>query len=464
MPPLKAAHILAQDSIAVEAQLALFFQQLISPIGVAGAVIAAGVLVWAIVFRKMYETTAGIALGSVMFQLHPDALTQNLLLGPLQAYRYASKSIAFGLLVLAALAALAIRLDRRWRAIGFAAASFYAFQVYYTLQLLVFANEGLARGFFGVIAITLMFTVFGIGMGRRMQDAASARSALELLAWLAVAFITINMVQLAAGTDGAFVGGRLAGIGGNAQMMGGISAMLLLACVYLANDLPAKRPLRWMSLASAGILGIFILATGSRTATTATVLGLASMFRLQMGRLLVFGILGGLVAFVGISGFEQSSSGVDRMLQAPNTRADVWAEAVAAFMTSPIVGNLPFSGSPDTVFSGVESTFLRTLANLGLVGLAVVLMPFGAMVLAVPKALWLGKADPSYRRLTDFYVASVAAILVLNTLDGYAFGLLTFPVIFMYITFTLGDFIQDSARELVAATDSAEPLGEPSWT
>ena len=463
MPTLHLAPILAQDSIAVEAQIALFFQQLLSPVGVAGAVIAAGVLVWAIVFRKVFETAAGIALGSVMFQLHPDALTQNVLLGPLQAYRYASKSIAFGLLGLAALAALTIKPDRRWRSVGFAAVSFYAFQVYYTLQLLVFANEGLVRGFFGIFAITLMFTVFGVGMGRRMQDAAGARAALELFAWLAVAFIALNLAQIAGGIGGAFVAGRLAGIGGNAQMMGGISALLLLACVYLANDLPATRPLRWVSLVSAGVLGIFVLATGSRTATLATVLGLASMFRLQMGRLLVFGLLGALVAFVGISGFEQSSAGVDRMIEAPNTRAEVWAEAVAAFMNSPIVGNLPFSGSPDAVFSGVESTFLRTLANLGVLGLAVVLLPFGAMVFAVPKALWLGKADPAYRRLTDFYVGSVAAILVLNTFDGYAFGFLTFPVIFMYVTFTLGDFIQDSARDTATSTAALELPGEPSW-
>ena len=68
--------ILAQDSIAVEAQIALFVQNLLSPVGVAGAIIGLAVLVWAIVFRRVFEVTAGIAAASVMFQLHPDALTQ----------------------------------------------------------------------------------------------------------------------------------------------------------------------------------------------------------------------------------------------------------------------------------------------------------------------------------------------------------------------------------------------------
>ncbi len=452
--------LLAQDSVAVEAQIALFFQQLLSPTGIAVALAGGGVLIAALVFRKVLPVTAGIAMASVTFQLHPDAITLNVLLGPLQAFRYSSKSIAFGLLVIGVVAVLGMNLPRRGRSVGFAASAFLAFQLYYIVQVLVFSDFGLLRGVFGLVSVTLMFLVYAVGFGRRFDGPHGARDALSIFAWVGAAFVTVNLVQIALGRSGAFVGGRLAGICGNAQMMGGVTTMLLLGNAYLAADLPRGRPAWVVSVVNSGLLALLIVATGSRTAVLGSSVGLMFIFRRQIGRAILLAVPVVIVFFAASAYLEETGDAVSRMIDAPNTRAGVWSKALSQFMGSPVFGILPFGGE-DGEQSGVESTLLRSLASLGLIGGIVVLLPFAAMVANCVHANWLGRADPDYRRICDFYVGSSLAIIVFNTFDGYGFGLLTFPVVFMYLNFSLGDFLAAEARapaeeELAGAEPSTD--------
>ena len=449
--------VLAQDSVAVEAQILLFLQQLASPTGVAGAIIAGAILVAALVFRKGLPVMGGIAMASVAFQLHPNALTINMLLGPLQAFRYASKSIAFALLGIGMWAALSLPLAQRGRSVGLAATTFLAFQLYYIVQVLLFADSGLARGAFGILSVTMMFVVFAVGLGRRIQDPASARDALSVFAWVGAAFVAINFVQIALGRQGAFVGGRLAGICGNAQMMGGVSSMLLIANAYLASDLPKVRPSWWMSVASSGLLALLVVATGSRTAVLASGIGLMFLFRRQLGRAIVLAVPV-VIVFLFASGYlEETEGAVSRMIDAENTRAAVWATALGEFLSSPVFGTLPFEGD----LSGTESSLLRALAATGLIGGALIALPFLAMIFNCVRANWLGATDSRYRRICDYCIASSLAILVFNTLDGYAFGLLTFPVVFMYTTFTLGDFLAaESHAPLMQEMTDGEPTAD----
>ena len=443
---------LAQDSVAVEAQILLFLQQLASPTGVAGVIVAGATLVAAIVFRKVLPVMGGIAMASVAFQLHPDVLTVNMLLGPLQAFRYASKSIAFALLGICVIAALSLPIAQRGRSVGFAATSFVVFQLYYLIQVLLFAESGLARGAFGLLSVTMMFVVFAVGLGRRVHDPASARDALSVFAWIGTAFVVINFVQIGLGRQGAFVAGRLAGICGNAQMMGGVSSMLLIANAYLASDLPRVRPSWWMAVASSGLLALLVVATGSRTAVLASGIGLMFLFRRQLGRAILLAIPVVLVFSIASGYLEETEGAVNRMIGAENTRAAAWTIALRQFLSSPLFGTLPFEGD----LSGTESSLLRALAATGLIGGALITLPFLAMLANCVKANWLGTNFPGYRRVCDFYIASSLGLLVFNTLDGYAFGLLTFPVVFMYTTFALGDFL--SAQSL--ATTAEEEMSD----
>jgi uncharacterized membrane protein YjdF len=338
-----------------------------------------------------------------------------------------------------------------------------AFQLYYVTQILLFTDAGLARGFFGIVSTTLMFTVFAIGFGRRLNDPDDARDALSVFAWVGIGFVVVNIVQIVLGRSGAFVFGRLAGVCGNAQMMGSVSTMLLLSNAFLAADLPRKRPAWLLSVANVGLLSLLIVATGSRTAVLGSAVGLLFLFRRHAGRALLLAVPAVLLFFVASTYLEETGDAVSRMLGAENTRAGVWARALQQFMSSPIFGLLPF-GEVDVGQGGVESTLLRSLASLGLIGGIFVTIPFAAMLANCVQAHWLGKANPTYGRLCDYCIGTSLALLIFNTFDGYGFGLLTFPVVFMYMNFSLTDFIAAEAR---ASTEEQgfDPATDPdAWT
>ena len=150
-----------------------------------------------------------MALGSAVL---PARIGENQLLGPLQSLRFLSKSVAFAILgVVVFLALPGVSKGDRPRSAGLASTSFFCFQLLYAGEFALFAGEGLLRGSFGIVAIMLMYLAFAVGFGRLMQDRASASRSLEVFAWVAVAFVGMNLIQIVFGLSGALVGGRLAG-------------------------------------------------------------------------------------------------------------------------------------------------------------------------------------------------------------------------------------------------------------
>lgn len=445
--PAPVTCLLAQDTTAASGQLFYAFEQFFTPAGISIAILGLILAVTAFRLGKAIALFSGIALFCVAFQLHPDALTLNILLGPLQTFRYLSKSIAFLLLTLAVLAVYSTPGPARPKAAGFAAASFLAFQIYYDLQLMAFASEGGLKGLFGLASMSFMFLVYAVGYGRLAFDPSSALRTMAVFSYVGIAFVLVNVVQILAGLSGAMVAGRLAGISGNAQMMGGISSMLLLVNAYVFVSSTNRSLARWLSLACIGILPVFILWTGSRTAVLATALGLFLMFRLQFGRLALFALAGGIVFVIAATVLQSENVVSERFETGVDTRGAGWTGAFLTFLGSPVFGEFPFLRAGD-VPNGIESTWLRALANMGVLGGVLVAIPFVAMAVNAVRALRLGRADREYRKLCDFYIGSVAAVLVLNTLDGYAFGYLTFPVLFMYVIFMLGGLIAERSAEL----------------
>lgn len=444
--------LLAQDTTAASGQLFYAIEWFLTPAGAVVTLLALIIAATAFRLGKAFALFSGIALFCVSFQLHPDALTLNVLLGPLQTFRYLSKSIAFVMLFLAVLALYSLPQTSRSRAAGFAAAAFFAFQIFYDLQLMAFASEGGLKGLFGLASMSFMFLAYAVGFGRLSTDPASAFRTVAIFAFVGIAFVSVNVLQIIAGLGGAIVAGRLAGIAGNAQMMGAISAMLLLANIYIFISSPNRGVVRWVSLACIGLLPVFILWTGSRTAVLATGFGLFMMFRLQFGRLALLALAGGIVFFLASLVLQSENVAMGRFESGVNTREAGWSEALAVFLRSPLLGEFPFLRAGDFP-NGIESTWLRTLANMGIIGGVLVAIPFITMVVNCFRALRLGTANPEYRKLCDFYVGSVAAVLILNTLDGYAFGYLTFPVLFMYVIFMLGGLIAERSAELGTVTE-----------
>lgn len=453
MPPAPCPSplLLAQESVAVEGQLGYLFQRLFTPAGIATAAALSALLILVFIIRKPLPILGGLvmALGTSVL---PERVDVNPLIGPLQSLRFLSKSLAFALLGIVVFLALpGISLGSRVRSAGMAATSFFVFQLLFTVAFMLFAGESFLKGSFGIVATTMMYLTFAVGFGRRMQDRESAISVLEVFAWVGVAFAAMNCIQIVLGLSGALVGGRLAGIAGNAQMMGGISACLVIANAFLYAELPATRPLRWVSLACVGILGILLLGTGSRTAVLAVSAGLFVMFRLQVGRFAIFGIVA-LIAYSAVSLFFESPTEAvaERLASGSDTRTAIWLDALGRFLGSPIFGELMFLRPGDSP-SGVESTVFRALANMGLIGGIALMFPAFAAAGYAIRSVGLARERPEYARLADFLLGALTVILILNLFDGYAFGFLTFPVLFMYVIFALGAFLAEQAEMVPGA-------------
>ena len=433
--------LLAQDTlttVSTTAQLQYFIDVLLTPTGIAAAILGGGGVVLALVIGKGMPIFTGASLFCLTTMLHSSSLTSNILIGPLQSLRNVARPLSVALLIAAILPALAAPRGNRAHPIGSIAGWFFVFQIFYAFQLLAFIDP--AKGLLGEISITGMFLVCAVGLGRQMQDLDSVQRCLKIFAWVGFAFTAANMVQLLISPGNAIVGGRLAGVAGNAQQMGTVCSFLILINVYLFSDLPPTRLFKWACLATAGILGMMLVWTGSRTNLLTTTIGITLMYRLQLGRFAILAIAGGLVLVAAVSLFQDSTAGVDRILTAGNTRADVWQLALESFYESPVIGIMPFG-----IDAAVESSYITALANTGIIGGALLLVPFSLLAIAAFRAWRLRSVRPDLARLCDFFIGMAGAIIVVNAFEGFAVGVLTFPVMAMYAVFAVGGFLNDEA-------------------
>lgn len=433
--------VLAQEtlsSVSTAAQLQYFLSVLLTPTGIAAAILGGGGLILALVIGKGMPIFTGTSLFCLTTMLHSQSLTSNILIGPLQSLRNVARPLSVALLIAAILPALAAPRGSRAHPIGGIAGWFFAFQMFYDLQMLAFVDP--AKGLLGAVSITGMFLVCAVGLGRRMQDLESVQQCLKIFAWVGFAFMTANMAQLLISPGNAVVAGRLAGVAGNAQQMGTVCSFLILINVYLFNDLPPSRLFKWACLATAGILGMMLIWTGSRTNLLTTTVGITLMYRLQLGRFAILAIAGGIVLMAAVSLFGESTAGMDRILTAGNTRSDVWQLALESFYESPIVGIMPFG-----IDAAVESSYITALANTGIIGAGLLLVPFAMLAFAALRAWQLRTIRPELAKLCDFFIGMAGAIIVVNAFEGFAVGVLTFPVMAMYTVFAMGSFLGDEA-------------------
>jgi hypothetical protein len=444
--PFFASPLLAQESVAANVQIEYILQQVLTPTGAVLTLLGMMLAIVALLFRRLMLVMALLALLCVMFQLHPDALTVNILLPPLQSFRFISKSLAFVLMCVAIVGVFQVpRLDER-SPVGFAGCGLLAFQLLYTIQLLLFTEEGLAKGMLGLVSMSSMFVVFGIGFGRMMRTADSTQRCMETLVWVSIAFVAINLIQVVADVKGAFVGGRLTGICGNAQTLAAFSAIMLLINCYVYQASLATRPLKWISLLLIAALAAMVLASGSRTGALSTVVGILFMYRMRVVRLAIVCLLL-LVSFYAVSYFAtDTGAAVDRLISTENTRETVWSSAFEDFFRSPVLGQFPFLRGGDRL-NEVESSFLRALANMGILGGVVLALPFAKGVSDAVRVYRYYGASPGLRHLIDLYIGSMAMLIVQNTFDGYVFGYLSLPAIYLYLHFTLGHFLASAVSQ-----------------
>lgn len=438
-----ALPMLGQDSlgsVSFAAQFEYFLNAALTPSGIALLTGAALAVSLALYLGKGLEVLSIAALFCLTTMLHEQSLTKNVLIGPLQSLRNVARPVAFALVAAALLPALFMPSGWRQRPAGPVAAWFLAFQLYYTLLMAIFVNP--AKGAIGLLAIVGMYLVFARGFGKMMQDVAGVHRTLSLFFVVSLGFVMANCAQLAINPSNAVVAGRLAGIAGNAQQMGTVCLFLLLTNLYLLNSKFTGKLTRLFAAGMAGLLALFIIWTGSRANALAGLAGFAWMFRLQLGRLALTALAVGAVFAIGTLLFEGSTSGAGRFVSDANTRAEVWANSLDAFSDSPIVGAFPFG-----IDAASESSYISALANTGLVGFALLMIPVAGMILSATQAMHIRRHRPDLSGICDYLIGMTAAIIVVNAFEGFATGVLTFPLMFMYTTFAIGAFLQEASQE-----------------
>jgi hypothetical protein len=448
LPPILQATpcaFLAQEGIPVAVQLEQFVERVISPLGIIALTVFGAAAITLIATRRIVPALIVAVLVVSCFQAN-HRIDSNVLIGPLQSFRLFSKPLAFVLLLGAIFFSFGTDRGIRRSSTGAATIALLLFQCYYLIQVSIFAGDGLLKGAFGIVTAIATWWVFAVQLGRSMQDLSGARHALRCFAYVGMAFVAVNLFQMVVSLGGALEAGRLAGIAGNAQMMGCMCAMLLIICVFLAFDLETPPTFRVACMATSGLLLVLMLATGSRTAMLATAVAGVIMFRNRIGRITVFAILGAAaIMLVSLVFSDVTAIAAERITYGEDTRTAGWLRDLENFYDSPIFGQFPFLEQGEDA-SGIESVFIRTLSNMGIVGLLVLSPVLLSAAASCMGALQLMRASAAHADLCSLYLGSCAALLVFNTFDGYAFGLVTFPVITIYVVLTLGAFL-DEERE-----------------
>ena len=92
--------LLAQDTVAIGDVFGYFVERLVTPAGIAALVLGLAGVGLALALRKGLPLLTWATLFSLTFMIHEATLTQNILIGPFQAYRALTRPISFALMSL----------------------------------------------------------------------------------------------------------------------------------------------------------------------------------------------------------------------------------------------------------------------------------------------------------------------------------------------------------------------------
>jgi hypothetical protein len=434
--------VLAQNSnISVTESIRFAFESLLTPAGFAAALLGSTLLAFILLWRN------GPVLGAVivvflmtMMQLN-DRWFDNTLIAPLQKLRDFAKFITVVVLATMTLSVLFVRPSTRTQLVRLPVVLFFIFQTLYMWRLGI--ENDLVRGGLGWVTTIMLLVSFTFLLGRRMEDDRGFDRFVSIFGYASILYIAANLLQLGLGYRNVVAGNRLMGISGNAQLMSYICSIFLLTNVYLFSRLPLGSAMRWVYGLSIGVLGLFVVWTGSRTGALCAATGMLAYFRLRIGSFALIGVLGAAVLFAVASFFSESFDGVSRFLEGGNTRRDVWLQAWSEFTSAPLFGTIGLREGESV--STIESSYLATLSLLGLTGGAVLLAVVLSIVSVLPRLTyyrWVSRVVPEQ---ADLVIASIAVVMVGSVFEGFFLGILSFAVVWLYALFAMCAYLLERA-------------------
>lgn len=256
---------------------------------------------------------------------------------------------------------------------------------------------------------------------------------------MAPAYVVAGLVSVAIVlTVPASLSGRpVAPPTGYANANAALITAAVVALVVAAGH--AERHRRHWLLAWAGLLTVVACATGSRAGAAGCLFVLAVWAVLSRGRVVVWQ-LGGAAALLAVVGLTAWSGVTYRPMEAAHgveatfdsTRTALWSDAIDIALASPVHGVGPGNFSRVSETAGADpdimtahSTPLSVLAELGFVGLALLILLAAWMIVALGRGavfLTVLALQPAVDYVLDFPAVSVAAAVVLGAIAASGMG------------------------------------------
>lgn len=443
-------------------QLQYTVQTLGSPVGAVAIMVWIGLLLALFISPKMKWVILVLMMWFAAMSFYVEQFNVVRLSFPLDQVQNQGRNgtTAF----LAALLLPAIAAPRGWRFRPLAIPLLLLFVFEMVLSMRIMMAGVMSRGALSVFIYGMMFIVLGWGASKWMQDWNSARSLVRCVGAAAGVYIVGVCYQLAANRGAIVRGSRLMGTSGNAQLAALLFSLAVPATAYVVARAGEKV---WVRVLFGWILGmeiLFLLWTGSRTGTLIALIGILLMFWSRIGRLLAVSMLVGVVIFLSLQIYEESTLSIAGMMQRGDTRSHVWRDMLNAFISSPLMGIM------EGQYGVGENSYLSVAANLGLFGL----LPLAAFVLATGAMMYklfrVRSVLVEDKLFIDMVIGGAGSLLIGAFFEGYLLGTLTFPVFALYIYLALGAFALDAADvaryEAATAIDPALAeqygvLGEP---
>lgn len=227
---------------------------------------------------------------------------------------------------------------------------------------------------------------------------------------------------------------RFHGLLANPQHAAVFTSVVCITCLFLLLNDPKQRykPL-WAALA--GINGIFVLWTGSRTGLGMLGIGLMSVLYARIGRAILLLPVVGLVGLLAFN-FLMSSNiefDLEGLVSRGDTRSAVWRRMLEEISANPLFG----VGLPKDIPS--ENSFLFGMASYG-VGMGFLLFLTVVVVGVQVLGLWRRKRMFPIRErrlielLTGFYAMYFAGAMF----EGYMIARVSTSLVFLLIFGAIG--------------------------
>lgn len=441
------------DSTDIGTQAKWFFEVLLTPTGFVALGLGLAVGGFLLSSKLGVEALGALCIFMLTTMRLESRYFDNTLIQPLQTMRDYSRPVSLAILL--AIAARSILYPRGDRRVLFTAGCLMLLlmSAYYLLLVGLFADP--ARAVLGFLAVGATAVAFVLGLGRIMQPRDQGIRYLRMFEWAGLAFVLSNLAQLALGYSNAIVQGRLGGISGNPQQFAATCCVfsIIFAHAFATSRIGSLR--KWLSAVTIGVIGLFILWSGSRTGFLCTAVSLLAYFRTRIGRFALLAMVVAPVLLVLTSMFAESTWGADRFLTGADTRTAVWLRALDGFSRSPVVGELPTMGEEG--MSEVESSYLRALHTMGLIGGTLMFCVIVVMAASALRVWVIGRRRPEYSPMADLVISATAFTVLSNAAEGFLFGILTFFSVFTYAIFAVTAFVVDGEQ---AAEDADAPAQE----